>query len=98
LGDFNGAEEDFSKALQIRNDFTGALINRGNARYKLQNYSGAVADYDLAIAAQPDNGNAYLNRGISREMLRDEAGACEDWVKARTLGATVPEEFFQFCE
>ncbi len=54
LGDFAGAEADFSAALELRPDFAEAYNNRGVTRDRQGNRAGAQADYDQALRLKPD--------------------------------------------
>ena len=80
--DYQGAIEDYTKAIELKPDFAEAYINRGISRRNLSDYKGAIEDYTKAIELRPDFAEAYKNRGYSRLKLSDYKGAIEDYTKA----------------
>lgn len=83
--DFQGAIEDYSRAIQLNPNFAPAYNNRGNARYTLGNKQGAMEDYNRAIQLDPNFANAYTGRGNIRDDLGDEREAIEDYNRAIQL-------------
>jgi tetratricopeptide (TPR) repeat protein len=65
LGDLPGAEADFDRAIELR-DQPYLRYQRGIVRCERSNYAAALADFDLAIAAQPANTQFYVERSIAR--------------------------------
>ena len=63
-----------------------SYVNRGNAKYDLQDFRGAIQDYSKAIELDPSYAKAYYNRGDTKYFLNDIDGACLDWSKAGELG------------
>ena len=98
IGYYKGAIDDFSKSIQLKNDYAFAFNNRAIAKYKLNDNKGSVEDCSKAIELDPLNGYAYLNRGIAREMLRDDNGACADWKKAKELGVKAADNYSGDCK
>ena len=92
--DFEGAVEDFSKALKVKSDYLKAMNNRASAYIKMEEYNKAIQDCNTIIKKDPKYGFAYYNRGIAKEMIRDEEGACNDWVRATQLGVAVAEDYY----
>jgi len=70
LGDFIGAENDFSRTLELHPLFVVA------------DYRAAIADYTRSIELFPDFAGAYLNRSEAKKSLKDEKGAYKDYQKA----------------
>lgn len=94
LRDYKGAIDDFTKAIEIKPDYS-AYINRGVAREKLQDYSGAIIDYTKAIEIVIDTNfavsyikrrEAYKYRGYAKVNLQDYKGAIDDYTKAIEIG------------
>ena len=92
-GNYQGAIDDWSKAIEINPQNATSYYNRGYAKYKLQEYQGAILDYTKAIEINPQYANAYLNRGVARELVNDLYGACRDWRKAADFGWKEPAEW-----
>ena len=92
-GNYQGAIDDWSKAIEINPQHANAYINRSNTKLKLGDNEGALQDSNKAIEIDPSSSFAYMNRGISRELVNDLKGACDDWRKAAGLGLKKPAEW-----
>ena len=78
--DFQGALEDYGKAIELK--YHDAFNNRGILRNRMKEYQSAVADFDSALRGKADQEIVYYNRGIARLNLGDFSGAVEDFGKA----------------
>ncbi len=85
LGDFEGAESDFSKTLQIHRLYTRAYFYRGICYDRLKNYGKALKDFDKALEIDPFNPDIYLGRGDTRLNVHNYKGAVEDYTKVIKL-------------
>ena len=92
-GNYQGAIDDWSKAIEVNPQGAGSYYNRGIAKDKLGDYQGAIADLTKTIEINPQYVDAYLNRGVARELVNDLEGACNDWRKAAGLGLKEPAEW-----
>jgi eukaryotic-like serine/threonine-protein kinase len=77
LGDYAGAVEDYSQALELRPD-AGLYAYRGWAYILSEAWQPALADFEEALRREPANGDAALGRGYALVML----GSYRDGVKA----------------
>lgn len=86
-GDFQGALNDYNRAIQINPSSANAYYNRGLLKAtKFQDPQGALADYDRAIKIKPGYDAAYNNRGnLKVEQLKDYQGALTDYNRAIKL-------------
>eukprot|EP01034_Spumella_vulgaris_P025424 gene25424-31884_t len=84
-GDFLGAVEEYSRALQLDGRHFKAFFNRGFALDKLGRFDEAVADYTRAVEIEPSNAFAHYNRGISRDRMGALEAALVDFSKAIEL-------------
>ena len=82
LKDYKGANEDCTKAIELKPDFANAYNNRGVTRGKLNDYKGAIKDCTKAIELKPDFANAYYNRGLTKAKLNNYDGAIKNYTKA----------------
>lgn len=76
---YEGAEEDYTNALEIDGNNEEIWLGRGLAREKLKDYKGAFSDYTKAIELKEDFAKAWLNRGnvlLKQERYED---AIEDY-------------------
>ena len=53
LDKYEQAEEDCSRALELKPDYVKALSRRGMARHKRGRYKDAISDFEAALSAQP---------------------------------------------
>jgi tetratricopeptide (TPR) repeat protein len=86
-GDYQGALNDYNRAIQINPGNANAYYNRGLLKAtKFQDPQGALADYDRAIKIKPGYDAAYNNRGnLKTEQLKDYQGALADYNRAIKL-------------
>ena len=84
-GDYSGAIEDCSKAIELNPENAIAYYNRGGAKLRQENYRGAIEDYSKVIELNPEFVIAYYNRGNARYALEDYRGAIGDYTKALVL-------------
>jgi tetratricopeptide (TPR) repeat protein len=88
LKDFQGAIEDYTKAIKINPNFPEAYYKRGFTKYALKNYHGAIEDYTKSIEIKPNFAMAYFGRGNAKLELKQDLEPCADWKKAIELGLT----------
>ena len=79
---FEQAEADYNKAIEINPEYANAYNNRGNIKAKQADYNGAIEDYNRAIELNSQFVEAYCNRGITKENLGDHYEAMEDFDRA----------------
>lgn len=84
--DYNGANEDFTKAIEIDKGFAYAFNNRGFAKYNLGLYKAALKDCNYSLKLKPKNSWAYYYRGLIKLKLDEKKEACEDFSEALELG------------
>jgi len=85
LGDYEGAIEDYDKAIELNGEMKTSYFNRGIVKGKLGDYEGEIEDYNKAIELDGEDADAYYNRGIAKKNLKDYEGAIEDYDKAIEL-------------
>ena len=67
MGDYKGAIEDCSKAIELDTLYAMAYYNRGIARLNLTEYENAIIDFEKAMALNPGYREALINRDIAKE-------------------------------
>jgi tetratricopeptide (TPR) repeat protein len=78
-GYYKGAEEDYTRALEIDPTDEQIWLGRGLAREKQKNYEGAFSDYTKAIDIKEDFFKAWINRGNVLFKLERYKDAIEDF-------------------
>jgi serine/threonine protein kinase len=61
--DYDGAIQNYSKAIELNPRYAEAYSDRGNSYYMKDDYDQAFTDYNKAIELNPQLAHAYLNRG-----------------------------------
>ncbi len=113
LHDYQGAEQDYLKALQFdpgntqikqqlgilaRNE-TKKLNEDGLTLAKSGAYHEAQTLFEKALAKDPTFYEALVNIGNCKFALGDRKGACADWKRAAQNGAPGSKEMlFQYCK
>ncbi len=85
-GDFSGALDAFSRALELRPDFADAYFGRAWIRDRLDQLEQATTDYSHAIRIEPQFAAAYGSRGVARFYLNELAEAEMDFEQTLQLG------------
>ena len=70
-----------------------SLINRGAAKFKINDYFGALDDFTKALSIDPENIPALKNRGICFFSLDRILEAKHDWLKIQKLGSFEADYF-----
>jgi tetratricopeptide (TPR) repeat protein len=78
-GYYKGAEEDYTKALEIDQQDEEIWLGRGLAREKQKDFEGAFSDYTKAIELKEDFFKAWINRGNVLFKLERYQDAIEDF-------------------
>ena len=84
--DYETAILNYTKAIELKPDFSSAFYFRAKAKEKLLEYRPAITDYTEAIKFKPDFGEAYFHRGNLQEKLNKKTEACTDWNLASSHG------------
>lgn len=77
-GNYQGAIENFTQAIQHHADLATAYSNRCLAHLQLGDYQTAIEDCTQAATLAPKNTEAYLNRGLAHYRLGNYQAAIED--------------------
>jgi tetratricopeptide (TPR) repeat protein len=88
LGRPQEAIADFNVALANDPDFAEALLNRGNAKFLLQDYTGAIADYEATLETDFDQPEVcWHNIGLAQKASGDLAAAKTSFIRATSFDA-----------
>ena len=89
--DFEGAIENFDRAIKLNPDYANAYNNRAKVRHELGDDAGAIEDYEKAILLNPKSSDFHKNRGIIYGKLDDIEKALKDFTQAIELN---PDDAF----
>jgi tetratricopeptide (TPR) repeat protein len=84
-GDFAGAVEHYSKAIEKDPNTAAFFNNRGISYKNLGRYNEAIADYNRAIELKPDYALAYRNRALAYRAIGKPGKAKADEARADEL-------------
>jgi len=71
-GDFEAAEELYTKAVESNSEFVDAYYNQGNARFRQGNLEGAVESYENALEIDPEHEDARYNLEYVKKLLEQQ--------------------------
>ena len=83
--DYEGAIEDFTKAIELNPDNGDAYYMRGYTKYDLEDYEGAIEDFSRVIGSNVEDPELYFLIGAAKLNLENYEG-CSDINKAIELG------------
>ena len=85
FGDYQGAINDFTRAIEIDGEYIDAYRGRAMAIWSLRDYEGAIIDFTKIIGFNSEDIDAYESRGHAKAILNDYIGAIEDFDKTIAL-------------
>ncbi len=77
-GNYNGALEDYNKAIKNKTNLAAAYSNRAHIKTILKDYEGAIEDYTEALNHTPRKSEAYYNRGLVHFYMKQNEKALAD--------------------
>lgn len=86
LTEFDLAEKDFQKAIELKPGFATAYHSLGMLKYETKEYEKAVEYFSKAIEIDESNAITYYNMGMSYFRLEDYDNACFCFNKSCMLG------------
>jgi len=82
LKNFEGAINEYSKALKIDPEYTDALYERGLSKIEIHDFEGAIKDYTKALKINPEFYYGYGFRGDVNTTLGEYTAALADYEQA----------------
>lgn len=86
------ALEDYTKAIELDENYYSAYLNRGALHDDLKDYNSALLDYEKAIELNPNESDAYFNMGNTFINMNNTEDALKMWRKASSLGEKDADE------
>jgi tetratricopeptide (TPR) repeat protein len=78
-GDFNGAIEQFSKAINLKPNFPLTYKNRAFLHSKIGKNEESINDYTIYLKLKPSDSEIYNSRGIIHQALGNYKAALNDF-------------------
>ena len=88
MGKHDQAIDDYSRALELKPDFSKAYNNRGLVYEKLDRREEALEDFEMATTLDPKNGPAHNNLGRALVFSGRLSEAIQSYQRAEDLGIT----------
>jgi len=85
-GDYTGARDDLTKAIELDPQYGSAYYLRGRCNLSLEKYDLALMDFEKAIQLDPTFAPPYYYRGVTKEIFGYYYAARSDYVDAKKLG------------
>lgn len=92
-GDFNGAIQLHTEAIDLNPNNALAYHGRGTAYDESRQYEAAIADYNKALEINPAYVEAYYNRGNTYSHLNNNERAIQDYNVAIQLNPDFAEAY-----
>jgi tetratricopeptide (TPR) repeat protein len=80
--DFEGAINDYTRAIELKPDCAEAYDKRGMAYVKTFKFEKAIRDFNKAIKIQPVYAEAFNHRGVANYCIREYGLALRDYTLA----------------
>ena len=93
-GDFSGARNLCTKAIELNPDNATAYSIRGAIYYRLNDFNSAVADFNKAAALNPNDYRNFYNRGLAHVKLNDLRKAVEDFSGAIQINPNDADSYY----
>lgn len=94
LGDFYGAEKDYSQTLEIKANFAKAYYYRGMTRIQLYNFQGAIRDFNQTLEFVTYDSELYVQRGFCKLRLERYERAIEDFNKSISRNKNAKKAYY----
>lgn len=91
--DFEGAINNFTKAIKIESNYKEAYYARGTVYNSLREYEETIKDYTKAIAIDSDFIDAYNDRGAVYYEIGKYEDAINDYTKVISLKSDCKEAY-----
>ena len=85
LDDFMGAEQDYTRSIDLSPYLADVFTNRAIVRSQLENFKGAMEDFDKAVEMDASNGEVWFHRARTNLLLKKNYSCIVDCNKAIQL-------------
>lgn len=93
-GDYLGAIESFTLAIEAMPVDAFTWYNRGMAKNMIGEYEEAIYDFNTCIGLSPTYKKVWYNRGITKMYMTDYNGALADFSQAIILDREYSEAYY----
>ncbi len=89
------AVKDFDFFLKYRLNHAQALGWRGISNREIGQFDAAIRDFNLALQLKPKDGASLYHRSLTYQKMGNKQAALKDALKAKQLGAKIPNEYLE---
>lgn len=80
IEDFNGAIEDYTKAIEINSQESDFHYHQGVAYFSIGKFKDAITNFSNAILISPNSTKLYYNRALARYNIKDYSDCLNDLI------------------
>lgn len=84
-GRYQEALTEYTRAINLRPDYSTAYLGRGYVYQRLGDYKNALADYTKVIQLAPTDSEAHVVRGLLCDLMGNPEQAISDYTMAITI-------------
>ncbi|MEI7898555.1 MAG: tetratricopeptide repeat protein, partial [bacterium] len=85
----DSAIADYTRAIAVKPDYSGAYTNRGNINFTKDRFDQAIEDYNQALKYDPSDAKTYLNRSFAWFRRGNLKEALNDAETAKSMNIDV---------
>lgn len=93
-GNYQGAIDDYDKALSLVPNDSDAMYQKGRALNNLGQYAAAISYYDQVLSISPNDTDVMRSKGISLENLGENNDAIEYFDKVLSISSNDTEALY----
>ena len=93
-GDYRGAIDTYTRAINLNPKDAEAYLGRAAAYERLGSFDRSLDDFDHALALLPNDAGVYVDRGLVYELVGDNHLALRDYTRALELDPNNAEARF----
>jgi tetratricopeptide (TPR) repeat protein len=84
--DYYGAISDYSRCIELNQEFMPIYKARGVARLEIGDYTGALSDFDIYLKSEKSDAYAFYQRAMVKIKMGKIYDCCVDLLAAQNLG------------
>jgi tetratricopeptide (TPR) repeat protein len=85
---------DFTKAIELKPNYSDAYYNRGIAYKNMREYFKAISDLTKYISLKPNDEDGYYERGLDYYDLKDYPNAVLDFTKVIKINSKNEDAYY----
>lgn len=92
--DYEGAMEDYNKAIELDPELGGAYLSRSTTHFILQDFQSALSDCDKSIELNSDLIELHVRRALVKVILEDYQGSTQEYNKVSEIKPSLAKAYY----